>query len=336
MNTRMKPDEPLPPETIRHFERKNRLWLLVVPPLLSLSLVSIVKPAGPSAFAIELAIILLCSFICGFALAVKSFKTARQQFWGGLFFSGSSLYLISCVAFLGCISFPSRPLTPAQVEAMKRQQVASARQQEVQSRAWVAKQLVLRDADANPSMLDLSTFYNKLLPGQGAQPTPYLHFKNPGTLTWNGTKFDARGMIKPGYYLAETNHFSVGRKCAEIDFLHGTDLGMSSTNTISRFVIHFANGTNATIPIIYGKDAASSYFLNNSHQPHPALTNSVVWEERTSTNAPPEPFFGFYIKRWSNPFPDETVDMIDFEPSQGYSGAFLVAITVQSFAGEKP
>ena len=42
----------------------------------------------------------------------------------------------------------------------------------------------------------------------------------------------------------------------------------------------------------------------------------------------------FYIKRWTNPFPDEVVTAIDFEPVQNnlyvYSGAFLAAITVQS------
>jgi hypothetical protein len=64
-------------------------------------------------------------------------------------------------------------------------------------------------------------------------------------------------------------------------------------------------------------------------RPNSTLTNSVVWEERISTNAPPQPVFGFYIKRWNNPLPDETVASIDFEPAQTYSGAFLVAITLR-------
>lgn len=334
----MKPDEPLPPETISHLKRKNRLWLVVMPPLLSLALVSAVKPEGSSALTVELGIILLCSFLCGFALAVKSFKTARQRFWGGLFFSGSSLYLISCVVFLGCMSFPSgpsRPMTPAQVEAMKRQQAAHGRQQEIQKKAWVARQLVPRDADADASMLNLSAFYDRLLPGQTPPTNAFSHYLNPGTHTWGGIKFDARGMIQSGNYWAETNCVPVGRKCAEIDFLHGTYWWMSSTNTVSRFVIHFANGTSAAIPIVFGQDVGSSRF-NIPRKPNSAPTNSVVWEERISTNAPPQPVFGFYIKKWSNPFPDATVDTIDFEPSQTYSGAFLVAITIQPPAGEKP
>jgi len=304
--------------------------------MLSFALVSIVKPAGRFSFWIELAIICLCSFFCGFALAVKHFKTFKQQFWGGLFFAGSSLYLISCVVFLGCISFPSRPMTPAQVEEMKRQQVASARQQEVQNKARVARQLVPRDADADASMLDLSAFYDRLLPGQVSPTNTRIHYLNPGTHIWQGIKFDARGMIQPDNYLAETNRIPVGQKCSEIDFLHGMAWWMNSTNTVSRFVIHFANGINETVPIIFGKDLVSSHFLNNSRQHYPDLTNSVVWEERISTNAPPQPYFGFYIKKWSNPFPDETVDTIDFEPAQDYSDIFLVAITIRPPAGEKP
>jgi hypothetical protein len=350
MKTRMKPDEPLPPETIRHLRRKNRLWLLIVPPLLSLALVSVVKPAGRSALAVELGIILLCSFLCGFALAVRSFKTARHRFWGGLFFSGNSLYLISCVVFLGCMTGGS--LTPAEMEAMKHRQEAFSRQREVQAalirqqeevqdKARFAKQLAPRDADADASMLDLSAFYDGLLPGQDEQPASPLHILNSGTHTWNGIKFDARGMIQSCWNgRAETNSIPVGRKCSEIDFLHGTSGWMTSTNTISRFLIHFANGVNAAIPIVFGKDVAPSNLLLPG-RPNPTLTNSVIWGEivrqgRSFTNAPPMPISGLYIKRWSNPFPDVTVDTIDFEPAQTCSGAFLVAITIQPLAGEKP
>jgi hypothetical protein len=227
-------------------------------------------------------------------------------------------------------------MTPAQLEAMKRQQVASARQQEIQNKARVARQLVPRDADADASTLDLSAFYDRLLPGQGSPTSTRIHYLNPGTHTWQGIKFDARGMIQPGNYLAETNRIPVGQKCAGIDFLHGMAWWMSSTNPASRFVVHFANGASTTIPIVFGKDVASSHLLNNSRQHYPDLTNPVVWEERISTNAPTQPIFGFYIKRWSNPFPDVTVDTIDFELAQTYSDAFLVAITIRPTAGEKP
>lgn len=71
---------------------KNRLGLLILPPLLSLSLISIVKPSGSFAFVIELAIICLCSFICSFVLAVKSFKTIHQRVWSVFQNYGNSRY----------------------------------------------------------------------------------------------------------------------------------------------------------------------------------------------------------------------------------------------------
>jgi hypothetical protein len=56
--------------------------------------------------------------------------------------------------------------------------------------------------------------------------------------------------------------------------------------------------------------------------------NAVVWEQRIMKTGPPQPFFGFYIKRWNNPIPEEPVETIGFEPA-AYSGAFLVAITIR-------
>jgi hypothetical protein len=108
-----------------------------------------------------------------------------------------------------------------------------------------------------------------------------------------------------------------------------------SPNTVSRFVIHFTNGDTAFVPIVYGKDVAASDALKYSRRNYPNLTNWVVWGEEISTNVPPEPIFGFYIKKWNNPFPNETVESIDFELVQDY-GDVLVAITIRPVPGKNP
>jgi hypothetical protein len=109
-----------------------------------------------------------------------------------------------------------------------------------------------------------------------------------------------------------------------------------SPNTVSRFVIQFTNDVKAFVPIVYEKDVAASDTLKFARQNYPNLTNWVVWQEEISTNAPPEPVFGFYVKKWSNPFPNETVETIDFESVQNYADVFLVAITIQPPRKENP
>ena len=309
---------------MKPFIRKNWLWIWICPTAFSWLLVSIVKPANRSAFWVELAIVCLFSFSCGFALAIKSFPTFKRRFLGGLFFAGSSLYLLSCVAFLGCLPLPQRQLSPAQIDQNRRQQ-------EIRRRAWVARQVLPRDAEADASMLDLSSFYDGLLPGTALETNTPFRFLKPGTHTWDGIKFDVRGVIEPGWRSkAEADSIPVGRKCSELDFLQGAFWGEPS-NTVSQFVIHFTNGHNETVPIIFGRDVSDSHFRNNF-----IPANTVVWEERIITNAPPKPFFGFFIKKWNNPFPDETIETIIFVPEPAYSGVFLIAITAQPITTQKP
>ena len=305
---------------------KNRLAFLILPPLLSLSLISIVKPSGSFAFVVELVIICLCGFVCGFALAVKSFATSRQRVWGGLIFTACNLYLVSCVAFLGCMTRGNTPppLTPAQIENARREQFRLKKERMARD-----GHIVPRDAAADSSMLDLSPFYNELLPGQRLPTDVSRSYLNPGIHIWQGIKFDVRGEIDSGGTdYDDPDPIPVGQKCSEVDFLLGSNLLWQNGETNCQMVIHFANGTKATVPIIYGKDMALSHFSDVYPRNSSVLTNSVVWEESIYANAPLHPVFGFYIKRWENPFPDEIVTVIDFKKNH-HVGAFLVAITLQ-------
>jgi hypothetical protein len=300
-------------------QRNNRLWLIIVPPLLSLALISGIKPSGPFAFWTEISIFCLCSLLCGFVLALKQFKKFKHRLLGTLAFSAGGMYLICCTVFLGCFWPGSPPLSPAQLEKMMHHE-------EMERRAWAAKRVVSRDSLADPSMLDLSPYYDGIVPGPNPQRDRFSRVQQPGTHIWDGIKFDVRGTIGSSWFV-ETNAVFVGRKCSEVDFLHGASAGNPS-DLVNQFFIHFQDGRTVTIPIIYGTDVSSDIFENGV-----VPANAVVWVEYLSTNAPPRPSYGYFITRWKNPSPDEIITSIGFAPRPTGS---LVAITVQEIKRQNP
>jgi hypothetical protein len=300
----------------------NWLWLILALPLVVLLAVSGLEQQLP--LMVKVAWICSCSFICGFAVAIKSFSTIRQRIAGGLFFSGSSLLVISSVAFLGCIPLPSKRAAPAEIQAQRERF-------HVQRKVYTMKHVTPRDPHADANMLDLTQYYDELLPGQNGESRNYFHFLTPGIQSWNGIRFDVRGIVKL-YWQGSVRGIPVKQKCSGIDFLHGTDWGWK-TNSVAQFVIHFANGQSEIVPIIFGRDVSWSHLEMDSQRR--ILDNFAVWQESVTTNASPKPSYGFFIKRWANPFPQELVETVDFVSGETNSGAFLVAITLQLLAENK-
>jgi hypothetical protein len=199
----------------------------------------------------------------------------------------------------------------------------------IQHKAWVAQQIVPRGAQADPTMLDLTSFYTTVLPGQTFRLPPDWPALDPGTHTWEGIKFDVRGMAE-AQNEPEGKVFGlpVGKKCSEIAFLHGGHFAFEKTDIISQFVVHFANGHAETIPIVCGKDVPLRHRSHNAHEINLATTNSVVWAERILSDGTHQPELIFYIKKWNNPTPEETVATIDFVNTSMYVDPFVAAITV--------
>lgn len=266
------------------------------------------------------------------------------------------IIFVAVTVLLGCVPLHAQPpLTHEQIEE-------GIRQLEIQKKAEVARTVIARDASADASMLDLSPLYDMNLPNLPVERDIPFRFLKPGTHVWDGIKFDVRGMIDPGFndwdeiefdyhngipntfswWKTKTNNIPVGRKVSEIDFLHGVfGIAGAPSNTVSQFIIHFANGHNETVPIIFAKDVSDSNVASvefNEYYDKFVPTNAVVvWETRPLKKAPPQPVFKFFIKKWINPFPNETVETIGFQPmetSGAYSGAFLVAITVRPFVNK--
>ena len=312
---------------------KNLLWLWIFPAALSWFFISVFKPTGRATFWIDVAVIITCSFVCGFGLALRSFKTSKQRFFGGLFFTGGSLWLIFSIAFLGCLplpQLPQRPVSPAQLEQQRILREQQRVQNEAAMKVQVASHITPRDGLADSTMLDLSPFYDAPLKFQNSASIRSIA---PGTHVWNGVKFDVRAKIQMAF-LGEQGlkGIPVGQKCSDLYFLHGVEWGWP-LNTVSKFVVHLGGTNTVTIPMVVGQDLADEFLASKSGL-RVTPSNVFVWQEKFSTNAPPQPWRGFFVSHWSNPFPDQPVETIDFEPGQNYGNAFLVAITLKPISNE--
>ena len=335
-----------------HFhQRANLLWLWILPVAFSWLLWAGLHPAFWPAVGCAVA----ACVAGGFGLAWHRFSTPRRRISAGFFLAGSSLGLVFSMAFMGCLPFDyynEPPMTPAQLEAMHRQQAEQGWQQQQRNRERVAKLLVPRDTQATDAMLDLSANYDQVLPGQNPGGNIGIRYEKPGTHVWQGIGFDVRGTVRTSWNgWSETNHIAIDRKCAEVDFLLGEEWNRTANITLGRLVIHLADGTEAIVPLVAGKDVSTSRFNpvtviyndeNSRSNPHPSgwyqlPTNAVVWGERTdSQTGQPRPAYLYYIKRWTNPYPAKAVTGIDLEPAAVNCDLLLAAITAQPHPEGQP
>ncbi|HXF09287.1 MAG TPA: hypothetical protein VN625_00790 [Desulfuromonadaceae bacterium] len=298
------------------------LWLWIGPLPISWLVIGRLHGNGRSGFWMDMIAAATCSLFFGGLLAYKIFPTFKKRLFGSFIFSTGTLYLLSCLLFTGCfLPIPSTPPNPAKEEKMRQRYEARIKE-------WTVQHVVPRDASADSTMIDLTQYYDLLLPGQNGEDTSSQRFPRPGTHISNGIKFDVRGEIRLQWQ-RKVSGIPVNRKCSEIDFLHGADWGVSNQTT-SSFIIHFSNGQSEIVANVFARDLHFSDIGFGSHRGAAAtFTNFVVWTERLDKNSIPTPAYGFYIKKWSNPFPDEIVDTIDFAALENQSAPFLVAITVQ-------
>jgi hypothetical protein len=78
----MNHNEPVLQESIRQLARRNRLWLVVMPPLLSLVLVGVVKPGGRFASGVRTGNNFSVLFILRICAGVQKFQNHPAAFLG--------------------------------------------------------------------------------------------------------------------------------------------------------------------------------------------------------------------------------------------------------------
>ena len=196
------------------------------------------------------------------------------------------------------------------------------------------RQMPPRSREAGNAQIDLTGTYNATfdkpwsLPGE-TRPL-YLTGLQPGLQTLAGICYDARGVAQlhsPAmpfeYYPERVGGIALNRVCERLYFLHSASWWAKPKTRIGEYVIHYANGQTAAVPIIYGENILEWLSVPGS------LPNATLaWTGKdTGLNDHERPHLYQFV--WENPHPDLKIATLDFVTEGGECVPFLVALTAQ-------
>ncbi|MBM3841415.1 MAG: DUF2092 domain-containing protein [Verrucomicrobia bacterium] len=193
-----------------------------------------------------------------------------------------------------------------------------------------------RPPQARPELVDLSKHYNAPLTeswhssraGNNLAPMPR------GLQQFAGTEFDVRGIVQlagqaedflKSLYPTAASNISVKRKCQRLHFLHGTGWTVADGTQIGSYRVHYANGDQRIVPIIYGFDVRD--WWPQADEPTTPNGLAVAWQGANEATRPLNRVVRIYKSVWVNPLPEVEIASLDFVSAMTDSAPFLIAIT---------
>ncbi len=202
-----------------------------------------------------------------------------------------------------------------------------------------AKDLLPRDPQASPRLIDLSEHYNGLLSDswQGF-PSNHLAQLPLGLQEFGGVLFDLRGVIQLRGGEQESHEFPfpfpqivegirVHQKCSRIHILHATSFSPGSQTNVAAYVIRYADDQRREIPVVYGRQIADWWFdPKEAFEPTEA---KVAWTGQNEAARAYGKSLRIYQLTWDNPLKEIEVSSIGIRSCGERSAPFLIAITVE-------
>jgi hypothetical protein len=201
-----------------------------------------------------------------------------------------------------------------------------------------------RSAATPPNLVDLSSYYTASLDddwmvsaGSNLQPLP------KGVQTFAGTTFDVRGLIQLSgitllqaagidptaphpYYPDAVNGIVVRATAQRIHFLHAACWAAADGEKVGDYVVHYAGGALATIPILYLRSLRDWWTKAGDPMPTEA---AVAWAGQNEIAVKRGLQVVLFDYTWTNPQPVVQIDTIDFISAGATSSPFFIAITLQ-------
>ena len=205
------------------------------------------------------------------------------------------------------------------------------RRSEAQLEWLKANHVLPRPSNAPPNLIDLTPFYSGGLGGWLSFDcyAAKLHDLPPGIVQLGGTSFDIRALVQLSSarlaplkedFAQQCSGISVHQRCHRLHFLHATDVAEDNGVKVGAYRLHYADGHDVEIPIIYGQDLLA--WLDDSGATS-ATKPTPVWQ----ITKPPGITLRLFRTTWTNPRPDLEIKTLDFISAMSKAGPFLVALT---------
>jgi len=196
----------------------------------------------------------------------------------------------------------------------------------------VSKRIPLRPPGVPPNLIDLTGQYNLALQEETQRnQIGYNLLGLPvGVQKLGGVPFDVRGAIqllgaKPfrgGLWPDRVEGIAVGQPCRRLHFLHGTRTFAVDGKRIGTYTVHYADGQEQKIPIVYGEDLRE---LRSPHEGKKLASRApVAWTGLAAAGDDQR----LFMLTWENPRRTEPISHIDFV-ALADAMPLLVALTAE-------
>jgi hypothetical protein len=194
-----------------------------------------------------------------------------------------------------------------------------------------------RSRQANRDMIDLTAYYGAALDEDWlGKPGANLASLPSGVQAFALAAFDVRGLIQLACERtrAETGidfvqsvegipiHY-LGRK---LHFLHGTAWSAEPDAEIGAYVLHYADGQTARLPIVYGRQVRDWWVREGDPIPTDA---EIAWRGENEAAHKSGCRVQLYRYTANNPWPGKEIATIDFCSAMTKSAPFLIGLTVE-------
>ena len=191
-----------------------------------------------------------------------------------------------------------------------------------------------RDPNAPARAIDLTGYYNgRLDDGWQGFPANDLAEMPSGLQEFGGVLFDARGVIQLNgmestvQFPRSVTGIPIQQKFQRIHCLHAATFPLNLPYQIGAYVLCYADGESAELPIFYGRELAD--WWDESHQPVELANGRIAWAGGNRAAAAYQAVVRVFHSTWENPRPDVEVASFDFVSREEISAPFLIAITVE-------
>jgi WD40 repeat protein/tetratricopeptide (TPR) repeat protein len=217
------------------------------------------------------------------------------------------------------------------------------RHPEAQADFLEAKRIPKRDPAAKPNLIDLSLYYNAALgedwhnrSREGGNDLGKLPI---GVQTFAGVHYDVRALIQVTSrmlgrqnpdYPEEIKDIKIAQKCRRLHFLHGAGWSDEENAEVAQYLIRYADGQSADMPVRYGKDLRNWQFW--PEMPEQEKEGGVIaWRGPQGRWQDYFPGWGvrLYQSTWDNPTPDVEVTSLTFKSTMNSAAVFLIAVTAE-------